>query len=144
MASGAYLSFGTLLKIGDGGGPENFTTVAEVKDISGPAITADVVEVTNMSSPSAFKEKLATLLEAGEITFDINWMPEAVTHGVAAGLMRDLLARNKRNFKLVFTNIGNTTWTIPCYVTSLSPAASVAGVLTQSVTLTPWSAPTIT
>jgi energy-coupling factor transporter transmembrane protein EcfT len=141
--SGAYSSFGTLLKIGDGGGTEVFTTIAEVKDISGPKIAMDTTEVTNMSSPTAFKEKVASLLDAGDVTFDVNFMPENATQGYSSGLLRDAVQRNRRNFKLVFTNIGNTTWAFNALVTGFEVTAAVAGVLTASVTLTITTAPTL-
>lgn len=141
--SNAYSSFGTLLKIGDGGGTEVFTTVAEVKDISGPKLAMDTTEVTNMSSPNAFKEKIASLLDAGDVTFDVNFIPENATQGFSTGLLRDMLARNKRNFKLVFTNLGNTTWAFNALVTGFQPTASVAGALTASITLTITGSPTL-
>ena len=85
MASSiAIPAYGTLLKIGDGGSPENFTIVAEVKDISGPKMKADTAETTTHSPggvapTSAWKEYLATLLEAGDVTFKVNFVPTNAT-----------------------------------------------------------------
>jgi predicted secreted protein len=57
--------------------PDNstFTTVAEVLKITQGGSKADLADVTNMDSPSNFREKLPTLLDSGEITFDCNWVP---------------------------------------------------------------------
>ncbi len=39
--SNALSAYNTLLKIGDGGGPEVFATIAEVFSIGGPALAGD-------------------------------------------------------------------------------------------------------
>ena len=75
----AISAFGTLLKVGDGGGTEVFTTIAEVKEISGPSISVDTVELTTHSSSGAWKEYLPTLIDAGEVTFDVNFIPTNAT-----------------------------------------------------------------
>jgi len=57
--------------------PDNstFTTIAEVLKISQSGSKSDLADVTNMDSPSAFREKLPTLLDSGEIQFDCNYVP---------------------------------------------------------------------
>ena len=57
----AIAAYGTLLKLGDGGTPENFTTIAEVRDIGGPELGADVVDVTSHDSPGAWEEVIETI-----------------------------------------------------------------------------------
>ena len=51
--SNAVSSYGTLLKIGDGGGTEVFTPLAEVKSIEGPDMETDIIDVTTHSSAGA-------------------------------------------------------------------------------------------
>lgn len=139
----AISGFGTLLKIGDGGGTEVFTTIAEVKDISGPSFSADTVELTTHSSSGAWKEKLPTLLDAGEITLDINFIPTNATQSQSTGLLRDFKNRTKRNFQLVWPDVGGTTWAFSAYVTGFEPSAPVDDLLGASVTLTITGAPTL-
>lgn len=139
-AIGAY---GTLLKIGDGGGPETFTTVAEVVNISAPSLALDTIDVTNHSSTAAWREFVAGLLDAGEVTFDINYIPTAATHNATNGLIRDLKNRTKRNFKLVFPDSGSTTWDFSAYVTGFEPDAPVDDKLAASVTLKLTGQPTL-
>lgn len=139
----AISSFGTLLKMGDGGATEAFTTIAEVKDISGPALALGTEEVTSHSSPGGWREHVPTLLEAGEVSFDVNFVPANATHDPATGLIADMVARTKRNFQLVFPDTASTTWEFRAYVTGFEPSEPVEGALTASVSLMITGAPTL-
>jgi len=142
-ASEAISSFGTLLKIGDGGGTESFTTIAEVRDISGPGFEQGTEEVTHHTSPGRWKERIATLLDAGEVTFELNFLPAETTHSYSSGLLEDMVNGTKRNFQLVFPDTGATTWTFPAIVANFEPTAPVEGKLTADVTLEISGAPTL-
>jgi predicted secreted protein len=139
----ATAGFGTLLKIGDGGGTEVFTTIAEVSNISGPGLSLDTTDVTTHSSSGAWKEKVATLLDGGDVTFDIFFAPTGATHSQTSGLLKDMKNRTKRNFKLVFPNAGATEWIFPAYVAAFNIEAPIDGALAASVTLTIAGAPTL-
>jgi len=58
MATSAVAAFGTLLKIGDGGGPESFTTIAEVRTLGGPELSRDTVDVTSHDSTANWERSL--------------------------------------------------------------------------------------
>ena len=141
--SNAISAFGTLLKIGDGGAPESFTTIAEVKDIGGPKLKSNTAEVTNHSSTDGWLEKIGTILEAGQVTFKINFVPTATTHSFSTGLIKDFVARTKRNFKLVFPDTGATTWSFTAIVTGFEPSEPVNGPLEADVTLDITGKPTL-
>lgn len=143
MASSAKSSFGTLLKIGDGGGSEVFTTIAEVKDIAGPELGANTADITNHSSTGGWEEKLSTILKGGAVKFDLNWIPTTATHNATAGLINDLENRTRRNFQMVFPDGSSSTWAFAALVTGFSPAAPVDGALTASVTLDITGQPTL-
>jgi hypothetical protein len=140
--SNSISAHGTLLQIGDGEVTEAFTTIAEVKAISGPNITQVIKEVTNHSS-AGWVERLPILVDGGDVSFEINFIPSDGTHSYAAGLLGDSIARTKRNFKLIFPDGGSTTWAFAAYVSEFSPAAPSDDVLTASVTLTIAEAPTL-
>lgn len=133
--SSAISSFGTLLKIGDGGGPETFTTIAEVIDIKGPKLKANTEDTTNHSSAASFEEFVVTTLSAGEISFKINFVPTGATHSYSTGLLKDFVNKTMRNFKLVLPNIGATTWTFAAAVTAFDLDAPTKGKLSADVTL---------
>ena len=139
----AIASFNALIKIGDGATPtEAFTTIAEVMDISGPSLTLNTAEVTSHDS-GGWKETIGTILEGGEVSFDINFVPTNATHSEGSGLIADMLARTVRNFQIVFPDSGSTTWEFAALVTGFEPGAPVDGALTASVTLEITGEPTL-
>lgn len=133
MASIAVAATNTLLKLGDGGGPESFTTIASVKDITGPGFTTDIVDVTSHDS-SGYHEKLPTLKDAGQLTFVLNFNNHA-TQGFTTGLYNDWVNRTLRNFQLVIPTTVNKTASFSAYVTSFSLNMPVADALTADLTL---------
>jgi len=140
----AISSFGTLVKIGDGATPDAYTTIAELLDISGPNFSLGTKDVTAQTATGAWREFVATLLDPGEVTFDINFIPTENTHDVGAGLIKDMTNRTNRNFQVVWPDVGSTTWTISTYITGFVPKAPVDGSLGASVTLKITGQPTIT
>jgi len=141
--SNAIAAIGTLLKIGDGGSPETFTTVAEVTDISGPSLSMDTMEVTSHSTTNAFKEYLGSLLDAGEVSFSMNFIPTNATQSYTTGLIKDWYNRTRRHFQLVFPDVGATTWAFTALVTKFEPKAPVDAQLSADVTLKIVEAPTL-
>jgi predicted secreted protein len=140
MATQALSAYGTLLKRGDGGGPETFTTVPEVRSISGPTMETDEADVTTHSSAAAgaFREFILTLIDAGTVEFDINYVP---TDAVHLGLRNDFLNRTKRNFQLVLPG-GAQTISFAAYVKTIPFEFPVDDAITQKLTLRCTGAPT--
>lgn len=134
---------GTLLQIGDGGEPEVFTTIARVQDITGPGLTADVADVTTHDT-SGWREQLSLILAAGDVTFDVFFLPTHATHSPSSGVLQDYLNRTLRNFMIVLTDAGAMEITFEAYVTSFSISAPVANPLEASVTLSVTGAVTFT
>ena len=139
----AISAFGTLLKKGDAGSPEAFTTIAEVLDIDGPSMELDTEEVTSHSSTDGWAEYVGTILDAGEISFEINYVTTNATHNPSTGLVKDMTGRTRRNFLLVFPDTGNTTWAFTALVTKINPKAPVRGKLSADVTLKISGKPTL-
>ena len=139
----ALAGYGVLLKIGDGGGSETFTTIAEVRDIEGPELELEAKEVTSHDSPGGWREYIGTLLTGGEVSFDLNFIPTNATHSYSAGLIKDLVNRTKRNFKLVFPDGGSTTWTFAALVKGFKPSAAVEDELAAEATLQVTGQPTL-
>ena len=125
--------FGTLLQRGDGATPtEAFTTVAEVTNLSGPSEGLEVIDATHMESPSSYREYLPSLLDSGEITFDLNFLPAVAAQ---TGVRTDMLNRTKRNWQIVFTDSGTTTYSFAGFVTAFEPSAQIDDKLSASATI---------
>ncbi|WP_447978081.1 phage tail tube protein [Candidatus Nitrospira bockiana] len=131
---GGTAAFGTLLKRGDGGGPETFTTVGNVKDIQGPDMSMDLEDVTTHSSAAAgiFKEWLPLLMDGGEVKADVLWDPADVSH---QGIQTDQTNRVKRNWQMVFPTTPAKTASFAGYVTKFPFKAPVKGVISRELTI---------
>lgn len=129
-----FKAFGTLLKRGDGGAPENFTTVANAKDIDGPGMKQDFEDTTTHSSAAAgnFKEWTPTLRDGGNVKFDVLWDPNDVTH---IGLQADQDGAVKRNFQCVFPTQPAKTASFAAYVDDFSFKAPVKGMVNRQLSL---------
>lgn len=124
-------AFGTILKVGDGGGTEVFTAIAEIiGDLAGPNITQDTIEMTNHSSTSASREYLAGLNDAGEVSFEFNY----IDGNTQQELLRTLAtSRAARNFQLLWPDTSQAAFS--AIVTALSRSAPVDGALRAACTL---------
>jgi len=140
----AIAAYGTLLKLGAGETTttETFTTVAEVRDISGPGLSVGTADVSAHDG-AGWREFVATLKDAGEVTFTLNFVPGNATQSYSAGLIKNLVDKTLRNFQLVFPTASPTTWTFAAYVTNFEPSAPVDGELSADVTLKISGAPTL-
>ena len=133
--SNALASFGTIFQMGDGGSPEVFTGIAELRDIDGPGMTLGTVEVTHHLSPNAFKEKMATLKDMDDVTFELGFVPTDPTHDLTTGLASKLNNRTKVNFRVVFTD-ATTTWGVTGFVTGFKITAQIENVYIANCTIT--------
>jgi len=131
---------GTLLK-------RDGTTIAEVKDISGPSLSAEVADVTSHDSANGWREKIKTLLDAGEVTFDINFVPTGASHKDSdGGLLYDLktlTSAGTQTWSVVFPDGLSTTWSFSAFVSGFDPSMPVDGPAEASITLTVTGEPTL-
>lgn len=125
--------FGTLLKVGDGGGTEVFTTVAEVVDINPGDVSLETADATHMESPSAFRERVATLLDAGPVTARLNWIGGNATH---VGLRTDQTAKTLRNFE-IHDPSGTYKWEFSAFITRIGDQTPMGDVIRVDIELTP-------
>jgi hypothetical protein len=133
--SDAIAAFGTLVQLGSGTGgtSASYTTIAEVGDIDGPADSVDTIEVTSHSSPQARKEFIASLIDSGEISFPMWFVPDDPTQDDMTGLQYYKNARAAANFRIVFPDSSQVDFS--ALVTKFGMKAPVRGVLSADVTL---------
>ena len=74
MADGE-LGYGTKFQTGDGNSPETFTDLAFVTGLSGPGLSRDSIDVSHMQSPDAWREFIAGMKDAGEVSMEMNFRP---------------------------------------------------------------------
>lgn len=134
----ATQGYGTLLKL-------NGTAIAECRNITGPNLTLGTVETTHMTSTGAWREYISTLLDAGEISFEINFLPAGATHDITTGLLHFMVTHRAtaQTYALVLTDAALTTWSFSAFITAFNLTAPVDGKLTANVTLKVTGQPTL-
>lgn len=72
------IGYGSTIRIGRGATP-TWTEIELVGDITLPDEQIDEVEITHMKSPGRRRQFIAGLLDGGEITVPMNYIPGSVT-----------------------------------------------------------------
>jgi hypothetical protein len=152
----AQPAINTLLKMGNGASPEVFNTVANVGDITGLSMSAAVVPTTSHSSAVPWVTRITTLLDGGDITLPIYFIPSSgaasggiIGHNDTAGIMKQFTDRGQTtagtpiNWKLVFPDVAATTYAFTAFISKFTIKAPVAGVLTADITLSSTGQPTL-
>jgi predicted secreted protein len=114
------------------------TAIGSVEDITGPGETAESVDITNHGSPSAYREKVATILDGGDLTFDIIYTREAGQDALRSAFE----ARTTGAVLITWPDGG--TGSFQGFVSNWNWATPVAGVLRASLGITVAGAVTIT
>ena len=113
-----------------------FTTIAMVKTINGPSLKTTTKDVTAHDSPGRAIQRMATLLDPGDMKFKINFNPIDPTHDTTKGIMSDWLALALTDYKLILPTTPATTWDFKAMVTDMGITAAVDDVLLADITLT--------
>ena len=61
-----------------------YVDVVQVTNITWPGYSRDAVDATHMASPDTFREYIPGLMDAGEVTIELNFVPSASDVIVAA------------------------------------------------------------
>ncbi len=129
--------------LGAGNNTLVYTAVAECRNITGPNLTLGTTETTHHLSTGQYREYISTVLDAGEISCELNFLPTNATQDQIYGLIKDVKHRTLRAFQLVLTDTAGTTWSFSAFVTAFGGAQAVDGKLTANVTLKISGQPTL-
>lgn len=135
----ALPAINTLIQIGTGASPEAYVTVAFVNNITGPSISGQVVDVTSMSTGNAWRQKIVTLLDGGEVSFDAFWQPMNATHQNLLTLFSHRGAGSPGtpiDARMIFPDQDATAYTFQMFVSKCNLTEAVADVVKAAVTLT--------
>lgn len=109
-----FSAFGTQFQRGDGMEPENFVTVGEATSISGPGMERETIDVTSHDSPERFREWVGGLIDAGEVTFEVNWDP-----AIHVPLIDDFQDPLPRNYRIVFPSPPDGQFDFAAFITGM-------------------------
>jgi predicted secreted protein len=128
--SGAFSGVGTVFNGGDGDSNEGFTAIAEINSIDGPNMTRATIDVTSLDSTGGYREFIASFRDAGQVVLNMNFTRDGYDQ------MKDYYeSSSSRNYQIVLTDTGATTFDFAAFVTDLGMAIPMDDKVTASVTL---------
>jgi predicted secreted protein len=133
-ASTALLGYGSVFEIVSDSSPDLFVAMLEVKSITPPSAKVDQVEVTHMQSPGRYREFISGLIDSGETSFDMNFIPGNTSDQRIFELLNlPTGAIRRRACRLSFPN--GRTWAFDAEVTGYEPDVPFDDAMTSTVTM---------
>ena len=124
----------TYLYLGTAASPPVYgTPVANVGDYTGPSMSKAVVDVTSQSNATPWRQKISTLIDGGEITMPMYFIPSDSNMQALLTVFATNGFSGIRWFKLAWSD-GTTVWHFQASITKWSFKIPVAGVVTADVT----------
>jgi hypothetical protein len=125
----ARIGWGGKLYLSTDNTEANLTELAEVVDTTFPQDESDEVDATHLKSPGARKETLLGLIDGGEVTLNLNYVPGGPTDLLLTDAKE---TRTKRKVRFVIpddSGTGAADWNIvtSCRVKRYAPDTMSAG-----------------
>jgi len=125
MTTSAAIGYSTLFGIKNGGG--TYDDVAEVTSVKPPSYSRDAIDATHMASPNSFREYVAGLMDAGEASIELNYVP-AVSDVIIAAM-----TAGAGNFQITMPN--SVKFQFAGIVTAYEPDAPLDDKMSASITI---------
>jgi predicted secreted protein len=140
MTTNARIGAGNLFQLFDQTvSPAAWITIGEVKNITPPSFARDAVDATHTESPEAWREFIPGLKDGGEITAELNLVPDSDS---TEKLLGTFDSDELQQVRILFKDGVQTGPTPTCsrftasgIVTGLPLEAPIDGVMAATVTL---------
>lgn len=129
MTTAADIGYGGRFEVELGVTPGDFLALAEVNNITPPNESVDVIDVTHMDSPDRTREFIQGLVDPGDMSVEMNWVPGSATEDL---ILAWRAAGETREARITTPN--SVTYTFPCFVTGYSPGMPIDGKMTATLT----------
>jgi hypothetical protein len=132
-ASGAMLGYGSTFEIVSDSSPDVYVAMAEVISITPPSSVLDQIDVTHMQSPDRRREFISGLIDGGECSFDMNFIPGSTSDDRLFELLNlPVGSTRRRSSRISFPN--GVTWTFDAELTGYEPTVPFDDKMTATVT----------
>ena len=115
------------------------TQVGNVISISGPDQTRDAIDISTMDSSNKWREFIPGMIDAGEVTFDVNYDGSASGE---ANFLEAAITSTAATWTITFPD--TSTWACSGFITSLGHAIPFDDKITQPVGIKFTGQPTYT
>ncbi|MBL3587736.1 hypothetical protein JMM61_20705 [Rhodovulum sulfidophilum] len=128
--SQALMAYDIGFAIHDGEDPGTFADLAEVNEITPPNQQADDIDVTHQKSPNKTREYIAGMIEPGDMTVSLNWIPGSATDMTIQTLKA---SGARRQMRIAWNN--GVSWTFTGYIKGFEPSTTLGDKMTGTVTI---------
>lgn len=130
-------AFGTIIERATAlTGTPTYVPIANVTNIGGPETERETLDVTAHDSPDGWREFVGSLKDAGEVSLELNYMPE--DHDTLIG---DYADDAPRGWRIVWPT--GDKWELKAILTGFAPEAPHDDKLAAEVTLKVSGKPTL-
>jgi Lambda phage tail tube protein, TTP len=141
MSAKAVATQGVKLQISISESPDVFQTIVNVTDFSQSGSTK-VVDVSNVTD--LWMDRFPTLLDVGEVTINVMWVPEDPTLNSSATGLRGLWqSKTLCDCRFIYNDGNSSTDSFQAYVTKYSTKGTQADVLKATITLSGTGQPSL-
>ena len=129
------IGYGTILRVGATMAATTATlTIGRMRNVNPPPYSRDAVDATAMDSPGHTREFIPGLIDRGDVTAEIVWVPGDATDDIIRELMTE---RETRPWEISFPQIATPapTCTFRAFLTGYEPGAENETEMTASITL---------
>ena len=133
MTTEAQIGSGSRFFLDNNAGTPVLTELGEIISVTPPNSQTDDVDATHMQSPNRRKEYISGLIDDGEGTFEMNYVPGSVTDVLIRGAQTSGLSKN---YKIVIPD-GAGTWEITgqCIVKGYERSIPIDNRMTATLTV---------
>lgn len=112
------------------------TAIPEVVSITGPGITRDAIDVSHLQSTSMVREFIAGIIDAGEVSLEINLLPDDTQQALLfASMISTVASCAKQALVVTLTDATPQTITMAgAVITGWETGAAIDDKLTATVT----------
>ncbi|MBV5268978.1 MAG: hypothetical protein JZU55_02505, partial [Afipia sp.] len=124
----AAIGFGTFLKFRTSTGPDVYTTIGEQTNVTPYGISVDSIDASHEGSPSAHREFIPGLVDAGEVSFEVHYVPGGTAEATLMGALR-----TTQVCRTVFPSGAQANYS--AFITEMSPEAPLDDKMVMSITM---------
>lgn len=130
--TGVLVAAASAALTGGADGAEVFTPISEIRGFAGPEEQTGQVEVTHFLSPNRRREFRATLIDGGQVTCQMNAVPDDAQQQALRALQT---SGEVANFQITLSDPDATTITFAAFVLSFGLAGQIEEALTHNLAL---------
>lgn len=133
IESSASLGYGSLFSIESQDSPGTFVELAEVMNITPPSSKVDQVDVTHMQSPYRRREFIDGLVDPGECSFEMNYVPGSASDLILLDIINTPVGETRRRTcRITYPNLVKDTFS--ANLQSYEPDVPTDDKMTATVT----------